>query len=559
GGHMSEEKGSAFFGPALVGTDLGDYHIESLIGWGGMSEVYRARDRRLGRQVALKVLAPQLATDDRFRQRFVRESRLVASIDHPHIIPIFEAGETGGLLFIAMRYVQGRDLRALLDEAGPLPLGRANRLLSQVGAALDAAHEHGLVHRDVKPANILVTGDAHGGHAYLCDFGLTKNTDSLGGLTSQGQFMGTPRYVAPEQITGDQVDPRADVYAFGCVAYEVLTGVPPFQRESQLALLYAHLSDTPRPMSALRPGLPPAADEVMGRALAKAPADRPTTCLAFVQDLRDALSAATPADEPARPPAAGDGAPPGVGYAPHDPSLTPQRGEAAGLPPPQAAPAGHPSVPPGTGIPPVARREGWRRPQVLALAAVLVVAALVGLYFVVSGGQRGWREYPSSVAVPFTFRYPGSWEARTHSDVYAVASPAAGVFEELFRTPISADWSAVDRLAREDPHRAQGLFAGVSHTLSTGSSAELQQSLAYVFPGTVGYSGGPVPERVGGNHAFRLDGVLSDPRQRARLDFRAHVIPREGSPTAFLAVFCAPGHCDWDAMGRIVRSVSFRG
>jgi serine/threonine-protein kinase len=545
---MNEEKSPAF-SRALIGTDVADYHVESVIGWGGMSEVYRARDKRLGRLVALKILASQLATDERFRQRFVRESRMVASIDHPHIIPIYEAGESGGLLFIAMRYVEGRDLRALLDEEGPLPLARANRILTQVAAALDAAHRHGLVHRDVKPANILVTGDPDSEHTYLTDFGLTKNTDSLGGLTSQGQFMGTPRYVAPEQITGEQVDPRADVYAFGCVTYEVLTGMPPFQRDSQLALLYAHLSETPPPLTSLRPELPPAADEVMQRALAKTPDDRFDTCMTFVQELRDALSGASGpyAQVPAQ-----SAIPNGRAATSIPPHVT---ADASAPRPSHAAAASYTAAPRPAAV---SRARFWRSRRFIIVAAVLVVAVLAGVFFVMTGGERGWQKYPSSVAAPFTFKYPGSWQARTHSDLYAVASPDAGRFEKLFETPISSDWTAVADLVRSDPDRAQGVFAGVSDTLSTsGSADEMQQGMQYLLPGTVGYSGSPSPQTVGGRPAFKLVGVLSDPQQRAQLNFRSYIIRGNGSQAPFLTLFCAPGHCDQGTMDQIVDSVSF--
>ncbi|WP_204283353.1 serine/threonine-protein kinase [Microbispora amethystogenes] len=273
--------------PPLIGRRLGDYTIEAIVGRGGMATVYRARDQRLGRAVALKVLAPQLAQDDRFRDRFVRESRLVASIDHPNIIPVYEAGERDELLFIAMRYVEGSDMRKLVQSEGPLPVGRANPLFAQIASALDAAHANGLVHRDVKPANILVTRSEH---VYLTDFGLTKSSSAEAGLTSHGHFMGTPRYVAPEQIRGLPVDGRSDLYAFACVVYEALAGQPPFQRDTELALLYAHVSHDPPPLTPYRPDLPHAVNAVLTRALAKAPEDRYETCLAFVSALRDAIS-----------------------------------------------------------------------------------------------------------------------------------------------------------------------------------------------------------------------------------------------------------------------------
>ncbi|WP_336320358.1 serine/threonine-protein kinase [Streptomyces lavendofoliae] len=276
----------------LVGKRIADYRVESEIGRGGMAVVYRALDLRLDRAVALKLLAPELARNDTFRKRFAHESRVAAAIDHPHIVPVFEAGETEGVLYIAMRYVAGQDLRALLDRTGPLPPEQAGRIAAQVASALDAAHAHDLVHRDVKPGNILVapgTDSEHPEHVYLTDFGLTKKSLSLTGFTSVGQFVGTLDYVAPEQISGRPVDGRCDVYSLGCVVYETLAGVPPFRRDDDMALLWAHQYDPPPPLTEERRGLPPAVDAVLGRALAKAPEERYDTCLQFVAELRAAL------------------------------------------------------------------------------------------------------------------------------------------------------------------------------------------------------------------------------------------------------------------------------
>ena len=275
----------------LVGEQVAGYRIEREIGRGGMAVVYQARDLRLDRTVALKLLAPELARNDTFRQRFSHESRVAAAIDHPNIVPVFEAGETDGVLYIAMRYVAGSDLRHLLDRQGPLPLPTALRIAAQIASALDAAHEHGLVHRDVKPGNILVargTDSDHPEHVYLTDFGLTKKSLSLTGFTTVGQFVGTLDYVAPEQISGRPVDARCDVYSFACVVYETLAGRPPFRRDDDMALLWAHQYDDPPPLSSVRPDLPPQADATFAKALAKSPDDRYDTCLAFVAALRAA-------------------------------------------------------------------------------------------------------------------------------------------------------------------------------------------------------------------------------------------------------------------------------
>ncbi|WP_329388741.1 serine/threonine protein kinase [Streptomyces sp. NBC_01351] len=295
----------------LRGKQIAGYLVESEIGRGGMAVVYRAKDLRLDRTVALKLLAPQLARNDTFRQRFVHESKVAAAIDHPHIVPVFEAGETEGLLYIAMRYVAGEDLRAMLDRTGPLSMETAARIAGQVASALDAAHDHGLVHRDVKPGNILVargTDSEHPEHVYLTDFGLTKKSLSLTGFTTAGQFVGTLDYVAPEQIWGKPVDGRCDVYSLGCVVYETLSGAPPFRRDDDMALLWAHQYDPPPPLSSLRPGLPAAVDAVLAKALAKSPEDRWDTCLEFTGALRHAdtpkpkRAAAGPPSAPPEPP-----------------------------------------------------------------------------------------------------------------------------------------------------------------------------------------------------------------------------------------------------------------
>lgn len=275
----------------LVGRRIAGYRIEGEIGRGGMAVVYRARDLRLERTVALKLLAPELARNDTFRQRFTHESRVAAAIDHPHIVPVFEAGETDGVLYIAMRYVAGRDLRALLDQEGPLPVATAARIATQVASALDAAHAHDLVHRDVKPGNILVaqgTDSDHPEHVYLTDFGLTKKSLSLTGFTTVGQFVGTLDYVAPEQISGRPVDGRCDVYSLACVVYETMAGAPPFQRDDDMALLWAHQYDQPPALTEKRPDIAAGVDDVMAKALAKSPDDRYDSCLAFVAALRSA-------------------------------------------------------------------------------------------------------------------------------------------------------------------------------------------------------------------------------------------------------------------------------
>jgi serine/threonine-protein kinase len=272
-----------------MGSLLAGYRLETQVGAGGMAVVFRARDERLDRPAALKILAPALASDEQFRLRFIAESRAAAAVDDPFIIPVYEAGEAGGVLFIAMRFVQGGDLRQVLDREGALPKERAAGFISPVASALDAAHRAGLVHRDVKPGNILIdAGEDRPDHVYLSDFGVAKAVSSAG-LTGPGFFVGTPDYAAPEQIQGRAVDGRADQYALACVAFQLLTGTLPFRPEQGLPVLLAHVSTPPPSPTALRPDLPGAVDRVMARAMAKEPGERYASCLDFAGTLREAL------------------------------------------------------------------------------------------------------------------------------------------------------------------------------------------------------------------------------------------------------------------------------
>ena len=261
---------------ARIGSELAGYRIEAPIGRGGMGVVYRAEQLRLGRKVALKLLAPELAENQGFRARFEHESRLAAALDHPNIVPLFEAGEADGLLFISMRYVEGTDLRALLSRARP-PRARARARDRRARSAARSTRRtmRGLVHRDVKPGNILIASDAAPDlpeHCYLTDFGLTKDTSSPVELTATGTFVGTIDYIAPEQIEGAKPDGRGDQYALACVLFECLTGHPPFPRDEEIGVMWAHLQDEPPTVTADRArSCPPAIDAVIAQALAKAP------------------------------------------------------------------------------------------------------------------------------------------------------------------------------------------------------------------------------------------------------------------------------------------------
>jgi serine/threonine-protein kinase len=266
-----------------IGKVVGGYRIVEPLGSGGSSVVYRAEHVRLGRPAALKLLTPAVG-EAGFRERFVRESKLAASLDHPSIVPVYDAGEDGGLLYLAMACVDGSDLKALLVEEGRLPLRRVLRIVGQVASALDAAHARGLVHRDVKPANILV---GSGDRAFLSDFGVVKELRS-NGSTRTGAFIGTIEYCAPEQIEGREIDARADQYALACVLYECLVGVSPFHRSSDVAILNAHLHASPPKLSRSAPDLPSELEPVLAKALSKSPLDRYGSCGEFVAAARTA-------------------------------------------------------------------------------------------------------------------------------------------------------------------------------------------------------------------------------------------------------------------------------
>jgi serine/threonine protein kinase len=379
-----------------AGTEVAGYRIVEQAGSGGMGVVYRAEETGLGgRPVALKLLPPALAGDPDFRARFLREMRVAAAIDHPNIVPIYRAGEDRGLLYLAMRYVHASDLRRVLEAEGRLAPGRALAILDQVARALDAAHARGLVHRDVKPGNILLAPPVFDGdpeHVYLVDFGLARSDSDDRSIGGAGSFLGTPRYAAPEQAAGRPVDARTDGYALGCVLYECLTGRPPFPGGSGEAVLLAHLEAAPPRVTALRPDLPPTIDQVVARAMAKDPADRFPSCRALAAATRQALAPPPTHRQPAAPeathrqPAAPPGPPvpppPVMGTPePHPPAPGPPVGErspearsgapAVHTPPGPAGPAG-----PGPADPaPAAALEGYlplRRPARRARAALWV-------------------------------------------------------------------------------------------------------------------------------------------------------------------------------------------
>ena len=359
-----------------AGDVFAGYRVTGVAGRGGMGVVYEAQQLDLQRPVALKLIATPLARDEAFRERFVRESRAAAAIDHPNVIPVYSAGEDGGRLYLAMRFVDGEDLRSLVQREGPLEPARAAAIIAQIGSALDAAHARGLVHRDIKPANVLLDRD----HAYLTDFGLTKRLTGETTMTGSGRWVGTLGYIAPEQIRGEGVDARADVYALGCLLFYVLTGVAPYRRDADEATLYAHLHDPAPDARALAPAVPEALADVVARALEKDPEDR----FLSAGDLGRAALAAVgdgPVPPPERVVARGAAAP--GGFADDETAIPGGAGGPSATPtaPTALAPDGRHGSGGAAGPPRGAR--AW----VTSVLALLAGAAVVVLAVVLLGGD----------------------------------------------------------------------------------------------------------------------------------------------------------------------------
>jgi serine/threonine-protein kinase len=376
----------------MVGSDLAGYRLRSVLGRGGMSVVFEAENPRLGSIVALKVLAPEIATNDVFRARFLQESRIAAGLNHPNVIPIYDVGPCDDLLYIAMRYVSGADLRAVLKAQHRISPAQALLLIGQAARALDVAHRRGLVHRDVKPGNILVergADDDDPDHVYLADFGISKNTMSRSGLTATGEFVGTIDYIAPEQIKDEPVDGRADIYSLGCVLYECLTGRVPFVKDVDAAVIWAHVQEQPTPPSVVRPELPPGIDDVIARALAKEPDDRYQTCRDLVGAAHAALAdfAAEPQTVLSHRRDSGPGRM-ADNSVPRSPG-----GPGAGEPGiREAVPGGQP---PGD-VPESPRRAHRGRRRATALGAVaLLIVAVIGVWAATRGTSAGSSPAPA--------------------------------------------------------------------------------------------------------------------------------------------------------------------
>jgi hypothetical protein len=368
------------------GDEFAGYRIERRLGRGGMGVLYLALEPGLQRRVALKLIAPEAAADEVFARRFAEESRIAASIEHPNVVPIYAAGEEDGVPFIAMRYVAGSDLGRRLTREGRLDAAGAVALIAQVGNGLDAIHAAGLVHRDVKPANVLLSDGAGAGHAYITDFGVARNVATNSGLTQTGRFVGTLDYVAPEQISGAAVDARVDVYALGCLLFKLLTGEVPFPRDGEAARLYAHLNDPPPAPSLYVPEVSMALDDVVVRAMSKQPDDRYPSAGDLGRAAEAALRGA-PVGIPERTVATGAAATRTAETM--QPEPVEPTAETRAPVEPTAGPTAATRVPEPTGATEVARPSHGRRRLVfgggLAALAAIVVAAAIAL----TGGGGG--------------------------------------------------------------------------------------------------------------------------------------------------------------------------
>lgn len=544
------------------GEQIAGYLIESYIARGGMAVVYRARDLQLGRWVAVKVMAPELAENEKFRQRFVRESELAASIDHPNILPIYQAGEASGLLYIAMRYVEGQDLGMLLASQGALEPYVALPMFTQVAAALDTAHAHGLVHRDVKPGNILLSKSASldGVHVYLTDFGLTKRSTSLSGFTTAGHFLGTIQYVAPEQIASKSVDEHADIYAMGCVLYESLTGQPPFQRDDDAAMLWAHINDDPPSAHSLRPDLPPAVDDVLRHAMAKEPADRPESCRGVIAELRAAFRAAGPPPGgavPLRSPAP----PPEREQAPAAERQATATGEVAAGPRPATAPVARPGTervePPPAGAP-AAAGSGGRPWRLFAAVSALLVAVAVAAGWWLFNGQSRFASFEASDGT-FSLERPAAWDAHRGSALHGVCFCPEGM-EGLFEGASASAWPVVGSLT-QDEAAADGFYIEVSpgnNQFQVTSPEEARARVDGLNDNELSFSGSQ-HVIIGGGTGFWVEGTMSPVgREQPALRFRYYLVDFPGG-SAQIVFFAMPDRFDElrPTFERVAESVRF--
>ncbi len=507
----------------LIGTTLSRFEILSELGRGGMAVVYKARQTDLDRIVALKILPPALTYDKAYVARFRQEARSAARLEHPHIMPIYEVGEANGLHFIAMKFIEGRTLKDLLQDEGALSVSRAATLLAQVGDALDHAHRQGVIHRDIKPSNMMVTGE---GWVYLTDFGLARGTgNETGGLTMAGTVMGTPEYMSPEQAQGlASVGPATDIYALGVVLYELLTGAFPFQADTPMGMLAARLLQAPTPPRDLRGDLPVPVEDVVMRSLARKPEARFASAADMVRALRSAAGIGSA--EPQRPATPMAGMPamgatikasalPQLPSLPTPPSSPPYVRPASS--PPISAPATAPMAPPQQGfvLPPVATapaaRKGPNTLIVIAAALALAMAAgCVGLIFL--GGDRGGpgvTVQPTSVAGGEVQALLAQGDAALEDE--GGLSEAINYYDDALELapgdPAALAQLALAHSARADYRRVEEL---ANQLIDASASSEAQVALGYaLLADALASQGDTVAAAEAANEAVRIDPQLA--------------------------------------------------
>jgi len=442
----------------VIGGQLGNYLIESVIGRGGMSVVYRAKHSRLGTSVALKVLAPELSSDDTFRERFLREAQMAAGIEHPNVIPMHDMGLHESSLYIVMRYVSDGDLKDLLAASGPLDAEQAISLLMPVAQALDAAHAHGLVHRDVKPANILIqrSGAGEVEHVYLTDFGIAKSVASPSGLTRAGGLIGTVEYMSPEQTEGREVSAATDVYGLASVFYQCVAGRTPFERDL-VEGAWPPGGGTLEPLSRLRPELPSALDGVMAKALSRDPGERYATCAQFLGACSYVLGARAPGVGDSEGATVVDGPPGGEETVAISSGPAPSSGGSGREPPsgrggdpwpPISEPPPPPVMPPPAAPPPerkgigatISRRRGYAAALVAA-----VVAAAVAVVLISSSSPKTAKGKPSSATLARVPTYEGGRTVLVFSvtegkQIGKIDSPHTGFPHAALLTPAGLEY-----------------------------------------------------------------------------------------------------------------------
>jgi serine/threonine protein kinase len=535
-----------------AGTQIAGYRVESLIGRGGMAVVYRAEHLRLGRRVALKLIAPEFAEHEKFRQRFMRESRLAAAIDHPNILPVYEADEAEGLLYLAMRYVEGIDLKGLLAEQGRLDTRQVLSILSQVASALDVAHARSLIHRDVKPGNILLVPgpDAEEPyHVYLADFGLTKRSSSDSGLTGPGQFVGTIDYIAPEQITGKPVGPQADIYALGCVLFECLTGAIPFERDEDLAVLWAHVQEPPPSVTSRNPALPTAVDAVLATAMAKSPEDRFSTCRQLMGALRSALRDGPPTISGPQPILAS------VPSASGEPQLVPSTKERQDEPlgTKEGRRLSHPQRPQPQPV-----RLGdprWTRSLlILGLVVLLALAGMAGTVLFRSGNRN--LTFAASDQLPFSFSYPNDWQKHTHAGFFTVLSPHDLI--DFYSDPEKA-WTDIRPLLAKDAENVVGAYLPLEVAyLDIGAQEAVEAKVEALLPEKVEFGSHEPRIIIDGRPTDRVQGRVIDPSHPDTwITFTDYVIQAKPGVAVQLMLFASDQAVNSHIFDRIIGSVRF--